>query len=55
MEHTDSKPSKTIKLADYVLSIDELEEKQELISFPILMITWKMHLKPLTQQKPGLG
>lgn len=36
MEHTDSKPSKTIKLADYVLSIDELEEKTGLDFFPNL-------------------
>ena len=27
MEHTDNKPAKTIKLVDYALSIDELEEK----------------------------
>ncbi|WP_073346790.1 DNA/RNA non-specific endonuclease [Bacteroides congonensis] len=36
MEHTDSKPSKTIKLADYVLSIDELEEKTGIDFFPNL-------------------
>jgi endonuclease G len=36
MEHTDSKPSKTIKLTDYVLSIDELEEKTGIDFFPNL-------------------
>ena len=36
MEHTDSKPSKTIKLANYVLSIDELEEKTGIDFFPNL-------------------
>ena len=36
MEHTDSKPSKTIKLVDYALSIDELEEKTGIDFFPSL-------------------
>ena len=36
MEHTDSKPSKTIKLVDYALSIDELEEKTGIDFFPNL-------------------
>ena len=34
--HTDSKPSKTIKLVDYALSIDELEEKTGIDFFPNL-------------------
>ena len=36
MEHTDSKPAKTIKLVDYALSIDELEEKTAIDFFPSL-------------------
>ena len=35
-EHTDDKPSKTIKLVDYALSIDELEEKTGIDFFPNL-------------------
>lgn len=36
MEHTDNKPAKTIKLVDYALSIDELEEKTGIDFFPSL-------------------
>ena len=36
MEHTDNKPAKTIKLVDYALSIDELEEKTGIDFFPNL-------------------
>lgn len=35
MEHQDSKPS-TIRLADYALTIDELEEKTGIDFFPNL-------------------
>ncbi|WP_217932068.1 DNA/RNA non-specific endonuclease [Bacteroides caecimuris] len=36
MEHKDSKPSTPIKLSDYALSIDELEEKTGIDFFPSL-------------------
>lgn len=36
LEHTDSKPSTSVKLADYALSIDELEEKTGIDFFPNL-------------------
>ena len=53
MEHTDSKPSKTIKLVDYALSIDELEEKTGIDFFPNLNDNLEMHLRLRIQQKRG--
>lgn len=56
MEHTDSKPSKTIKLADYVLSIDELEEKTGIDFFPNLNDNLENALEATCSTKawPGL-
>ncbi len=57
MEHTDSKPSKTIKLVDYVLSIDELEEKTGIDFFPSLNDNLENALEATYSTKawPGLG
>ncbi len=57
MEHTDSKPSKTIKLVDYVLSIDELEEKTGIDFFPSLNDNLENAIKATYSTKawPGLG
>ncbi|MEY8685595.1 DNA/RNA non-specific endonuclease [Bacteroides sp. AN502(2024)] len=57
MEHTDNKPSKPIKLVDYALSIDELEEKTGIDFFPSLNDNLENVLEAtyLAKAWPGLG